>query len=258
MDRFAAEGGERHQNRDGWGIMFAEGRDAHLFREAAPASDSLLDRFVREHEDPSPNVIAHVRRASRGKVSLANTHPFRRVRAGRAHHFAHNGTLKNLKSITEASTLSADCIGDTDSELAFLVLLERFAKTAPDVADMNSRFAVFTEFARCMARLGTANILFFDSHALYVHADQRVWETESGLIGPQPPGLHMMQAEPGAIGFHHSCVAGEFACLSARLVMFASVPLSDQGWTPMPRGVSMLVHAGEIVARTDAATDDIS
>ena len=40
LSAFAAEGGERHVNRDGWGIVFAEKRDAHVFREAAPAANS--------------------------------------------------------------------------------------------------------------------------------------------------------------------------------------------------------------------------
>ena len=38
LDLFAAEGGEKHRNRDGWGILFAQDRDAYLFREPNPAA----------------------------------------------------------------------------------------------------------------------------------------------------------------------------------------------------------------------------
>ena len=83
LDRFAAEGGERHRNRDGWGIMFAENRDAHVFREAEPAANSALTRMVIERDIACRHLIAHVRRASKGHPQLANTHPFSRVQAGR-------------------------------------------------------------------------------------------------------------------------------------------------------------------------------
>ena len=73
IDAFAAEGGERHLNRDGWGIMFAEERDAHVFREASPAARSPLARMVVEREVACRHLIAHVRRASRGRPLLASS-----------------------------------------------------------------------------------------------------------------------------------------------------------------------------------------
>jgi glutamine amidotransferase len=250
MGRFAAEGGERHQNRDGWGIMFADGHDGHLFREAAPASDSLLDRFVREHESPSDAVIAHVRRASHGTSILANTHPFRRVRSGYAQHFAHNGSLADLESMPEARSLRAECVGETDSELAFLILLGRLGKAAPCVSEISRRFDVFTEFAREMSCLGTANFLYFDGYALYVFADQRVWETDAGLTAPQPPGLHMLRYKAGKVGAKHRFAAGTLSDIADGLILFASVPLNERGWLPIIRGTSLVVRNGEVLARS--------
>ena len=40
LDLFAAEGGEKHRNRDGWGILIAQDRDAYLFREPTAAATS--------------------------------------------------------------------------------------------------------------------------------------------------------------------------------------------------------------------------
>ncbi len=131
LERFAAEGGERRQNRDGWGVVFSDGRDGHYFRQPLAASDSPLDRFVRRHAGPHLLALAHVRRASHGGRVLANTHSFRRVRHGRVQHFAHNGTLGGIEKLPEATRLAGERVGDTDSELAFVLLLERRAHRAP-------------------------------------------------------------------------------------------------------------------------------
>ena len=108
LDAFAREGGERNLNRDGWGIMIAEDRDAHVFREAAPASHSALAKMVFEREFASRNVLAHVRRASQGGSRLANTHPFTRVHSGKTQHFAHNGDLDGIATLGEAQSLLKD------------------------------------------------------------------------------------------------------------------------------------------------------
>src|SRR5205085_2616262 len=65
--------------------------------------------------------IAHVRRRTRGKVSLANTHPFVRELWGRTFTFAHNGTVKCVR---RRPLERFKPIGNTDSEYAFCVMLE--------------------------------------------------------------------------------------------------------------------------------------
>ena len=100
---FAKHGGGEFRNRDGWGIMFAQERDAFLFREPAAAKESALERLVAKHPPPARLVTAHIRLATAGGASLANTHPFRRTRSGRVLHFAHNGSLPNLKTRFAAS-----------------------------------------------------------------------------------------------------------------------------------------------------------
>lgn len=249
LDSFAREGGERHRNRDGWGIVFAEGRDAHYFREPAPAASSPLDRFVREHAAPHHTVLAHVRRASVGGRTLANTHPFRRVRGGRPHHFAHNGTLHRIDRHPEAMPLLAQRVGDTDSELAFLLLLERLDRAAPDPDDPEARFAVFRDFAAEMAALGPANLILFDGETLFVHADRRVHETPQGPTPPQPPGLHILRSVSGSLGRQHDCTGARLEQLPEHVVVFASVPLSDAAWAPMAAGTSVAVREGHIVAQ---------
>lgn len=248
LDRFAAEGGERHQNRDGWGIVFSDGRDAHWFREAEPAADSPLDRFVRAHAAPHLLALAHVRRSSQGARSLANTHPFRRVLHGRVQHFAHNGTLHGLAALPEAAPLLSECVGETDSELAFLLLLARLHAQAPDGRDPDARLRVFRAFCRDMAALGPANFIWLDGDTLYVHADRRRYETSSGLSAPRAPGLHMLRSHAHALRGRHDCVGASIEAMSEHMVLFASLPLSRGPWQPLAQGTVLAVTRGQPIA----------
>ena len=245
LDLFAAEGGEKQRNRDGWGIVFAEDRDAHVYREAEPAADSALARMVIERHIPTRHLMAHVRRASKGSLHIANTHPFTRVEDGRAHHFAHNGTLHGIDDL--APELREACVGDTDSEFAFLFLLKSLADLGPD--ETNSRFDRFAEFCQQMSRLGSANFLYFDGTTLFAHAHKRVYETETGL--PRPPGLHIRHFanEPERDSWRSA--GAHIADLHDETVLLASVPLNTQGWQPLAEGEVLALRNGAILRRGD-------
>ncbi len=104
-------------HRDGWGIAtFREGKPYYVGRSTNAA---FRDKFFSEAIETAkalrpPNIlIAHVRAASSGGVSIENTHPF--IVEGLV--FAHNGTVKGLGSDAKGRQK-----GQTDSErLAFLV-----------------------------------------------------------------------------------------------------------------------------------------
>ncbi|WP_095010874.1 class II glutamine amidotransferase [Tsuneonella mangrovi] len=251
LDSFAAEGGEKHRNRDGWGILFAEDRDAHVFREAAPAADSELARMVVRREIPTRTLLAHVRRASRGQPRLANTHPFTRVRGGRLHAFAHNGDLPGIEGCRGASAVVGDRVGETDSELVFLLLLDRLDAlgSAPAVAE---RFDVFARLAAEMRELGSSNFLFFDGDCLFVHADRRRYETADGLTEPREPGLNIRRFEKHEHGREWRCNGAILDEVSEDTILFASVPLDQGEWEPLPRGTALALKGGEIVDRRPA------
>ncbi|WP_322867539.1 class II glutamine amidotransferase [Aquicoccus sp. G2-2] len=250
LDRFAQEGGERHRNRDGWGMMFAEERDAHVFREASPASDSPLAKMVVERDIPCRHLIAHVRRASRGKPHLANTHPFTRVHAGRAHHFAHNGTLRALDE--RAGDLRANCVGDTDSELAFLILMRALEDVPHGPEATEQRFHIFARFSADMAQLGSANFVFFDGETLFAHAHKRIYETETGLTPPKPPGLSIrhLGREPKTAHWHGP--GAHIRDLPRETILLASVPLNDEGWAPLPEGCVLALRDGVLLHQQGA------
>ena len=89
----AARGSLTSSTHDGWGVAFYQGPDVALFREPAAAADSALVRHLESHGPPTQLAVSHIRHATRGSVSLANTQPFVRELGGRTHVFAHNGDL---------------------------------------------------------------------------------------------------------------------------------------------------------------------
>jgi len=118
--------GFRHRgrrNRDGWGLAAIAAKEATIVKEPVNAEESATAATLPDR-DPlrAPLFIGHVRAASRGSVSRANTHPFTRPFGGGAFTFAHNGTLDVARL---KKTVGPDFTpeGQTDSELAMGALL---------------------------------------------------------------------------------------------------------------------------------------
>ena len=116
--------GECH--RSGWGIgYFVDGRPVRV-RSTRPAGDD--PKYLEAARAAvSITIIGHVRQASVGAVSEANTHPFVHGRSL----FCHNGTVQGfgtnpepLKRLIPAH-LRDRIEGETDSEHLFHVLLGR-------------------------------------------------------------------------------------------------------------------------------------
>src|SRR5262245_52775655 len=118
----ALRGGLKGPHADGWGLALYDGRAARVFLEPEPASHSELARYVRENPIKTLLAVAHVRRRTRGRATLRNTHPFVRELWGRCFVFAHNGTVRDARRHKLGRFRP---IGETDSEHAFCALLSR-------------------------------------------------------------------------------------------------------------------------------------
>jgi predicted glutamine amidotransferase len=114
--------GKSHAN--GWGLATYEDHEPHVERQAWAAyhGEHFRRAAARVYAE---TVIAHVRRATVGEVTLANTHPF----VWRRWVFAHNGTVPNFDQV---SALMRGAMteehrgairGTTDSEHVFRLLL---------------------------------------------------------------------------------------------------------------------------------------
>jgi glutamine amidotransferase len=81
------------EHKDGFGIGFFEDKGVRLFVDHHSARQSPVAELVKGYPIHSENVIAHIRKATQGRVALENTHPFQRELWGRYWVFAHNGNL---------------------------------------------------------------------------------------------------------------------------------------------------------------------
>lgn len=247
LQRFAARGGLDGRTLDGWGLAFYDGRDVRLFREPEPARDSAWLPFIEQRRVPSTLVLSHIRHATQGPVSLANTQPFIREIAGRVHCFAHNGKLKDIEAAYGTGLRRFKAVGATDSEIAACLLFERIADLWSTAAPptLGARLAVVRDFAAEMRCLGPANFLYADSETVFAHGHRRT--QANGTISP--PGLWQLQrrcevdhdALPAAgIDVSHGAERQE-------LVLLASVPLTEENWRPLGEGDVLAIQNGGIV-----------
>ncbi|MHB1666700.1 MAG: class II glutamine amidotransferase [Thiomonas sp.] len=256
---FATHGAPvRGGNPDGWGAAYFDGPEAHVLREPLPAVRSAFARVLEDHDFHSTLVLAHVRRASRGPVALANTQPFSRELAGHRHVFAHNGDLPDIQSRwpLESGGLQAcwQPIGQTDSEHVFCQLLRQLAplwRAADGVPGVAARLDVVTAFAARLRPIGPANFLYSDGDVLFAHSHRR--HQADGSI--RPPGLHLLRRRAAGVQLH------EARGLQVRtrhhevhaLAMLASVPLGVGHWQPLAEGRVVALRAGEVIASTGEA-----
>lgn len=240
----------RHRtSADGWGVAFYDGSDVRLYKEPEPAAESIWLDFIQRRRMSASLIVAHIRHATRGGRLLANTQPFSRELGGRVHVFAHNGRLDTIDRDHAGSWSRYRPIGETDSEIAFCILLERLAPLwAGGIPSLDDRLALFARFAGEMRALGPANFLYSDGDTLFVHAHRRM----QGNGGIAPPGLWRLarrcDCDPDIPASEHVKSDRD----GQEVMLFASVPLSDEPWIPLAEGDVLAVRHGrlcEVAAR---------
>lgn len=248
LNEFARHGGETGPHADGWGIAFYDGRDVNLIRESAAAARSELMSTLRHQTVTSEIVIAHIRQASQGPVSLCNTHPFRRELAGRVHVFAHNGHWPRLKAQSSFNfNRSLSPIGETDSEYAFCILMQRISELwlHSDAAPaLSERIEVISAFAREMSAFGPANFLYSDGDALFVHADVRTQANGQRAA----PALHFTSVACNyGMGFSELTNVEFQSERTQQVTLVSTLPLRERGWRPMSQGQLLVAQGGKVV-----------
>ena len=223
------------EHKDGFGIAFFEDRGLRLFVDHSSARESPIAELVKRYPIKSGNVIAHIRKATQGRVALQNTHPYMRELWGRYWVLAHNGDLKNFHPRLHGAFRP---VGDTDSERALCWLMQELAKAhaaVPTVAELTRTLAELLPLA---AAHGAFNLLLSNGQALWAHGSTR---------------LHWLQrAHP----FSHARLADEdlsvdFAALTTptdRVVVVATEPLTaGEAWHAMvPGELRVFVHGAAL------------
>ncbi|WP_295956956.1 class II glutamine amidotransferase [Rhodoferax sp.] len=170
---FSARGGQTGEHADGWGIAFHERTGCRVFIDDGRASDSALADFVRSYPIKSKSVLAHIRKATQGAVTLSNCHPFQREWLGQHWVFCHNGDLKNYHPNLRGNYLP---VGTTDSEKAFCWMLQELRSAFKGACPPSWKQVapVLAELSRRIASHGTFNFLLSNGEAMYAHCSTQL------------------------------------------------------------------------------------
>ena len=212
------------EHKDGFGIGFFEGKGVRLFVDERSARASPVAELVKTFPIRSNQVIAHIRKATQGRVALENTHPFVRELWGRYWVFAHNGDLKDFRPRLHGQFRP---VGDTDSEHAFCWLMQELAKAHAGVPAVDELSCTLRELLPQLHRHGTFNMLLSNGQALWAHNSTRLhW-----LVRQHPFGAASLRDDDVTVDFAHVTTPQD------RVAVIATEPLTDdEPWTAFAPG----------------------
>ena len=163
---FCQRGGRTDEHADGWGISFFEGKGLRHFVDHESAVNSPVAELIRRYPIKSKNIVAHVRKATQGEISLENAHPFVRELWGRNWVFAHNGDLKNYHPTLHGQFRP---VGTTDSERAFCWLMQEIAKSHAGVPSVAELTLTLKDLIPQISHHGTFNFVLSNGDAMWAH-----------------------------------------------------------------------------------------
>ncbi|MEA5578760.1 class II glutamine amidotransferase [Anabaena sp. UHCC 0451] len=233
FEGFSARGGKTDEHRDGWGITFFEGKGCRIFLDAKPSIDSPLAELVRRYPIHSTHVIAHIRKATQGKIALENCHPFRRELWGRYWVFAHNGNLPDFHPENHGVFQP---VGDTDSEKAFCLILNTLRNNFPEgKPPLHLLYPVLSEITAELNSVGIFNYLLSDGEHFFTHCSTKLCY----IIRQAPFAAAHLIDEEMTVDF------SELTTPSDRVAVIATTPLTDnEVWTQIQPGEILIFQDG--------------
>jgi predicted glutamine amidotransferase len=212
------------EHKDGFGVAFFEGRGTRCFVDHQSARASPVAAMIKSYPIKSDNVIAHIRKATQGRVALENTHPFVRELWGRYWVFAHNGDLKDFEPRLHAAFKP---VGDTDSERAFCWLMQELAKAHAAVPSVPELTATLRELSATVARHGTFNFMLSNGEALWAHCSTSLHY----LVRQHPFAPAALQDDDLSIDFSQHTTPTD------RVAIVVTEPLTrNEVWVPFDPG----------------------
>lgn len=230
---FSQRAGITSDHSDGFGIAFFEDKACRLFVDNQSAVESPIAELVRNYPIKSRNVIAHIRKATQGKINLENSHPFSRELWGRQWIFAHNGDLKDF--LPELSGRFTP-VGNTDSERAFCYLLDQLVKHfGYDEPKLDQVFDLLAEISPSIAEHGTFNFCLSNGQALFTYATTKLhWLVRKYPF--KPAQLIDIEVE---VDF------SQVTTLEDRVAVITTEPLTqNEEWTAFQEGEMILFRDG--------------
>ncbi|WP_416461518.1 class II glutamine amidotransferase [Rubrivivax gelatinosus] len=221
------------EHKDGFGIGFFEERGLRHFIDHHGARSSPVAELVKRYPIKSLNVVAHIRKATQGRVALENTHPFVRELWGRYWVCAHNGDLKDFAPRLHGAFRP---VGDTDSERAFCWLMQELDKAHADLPSIDELSCTLAELLPQPARHGTFNLLLSNGQALWAHGSTKLHSLERR----HPFGAATLADEDLTVDFAALTQPGD------RVAIVATEPLTaGEPWSAFAPGELRVFVDGE-------------
>ena len=221
---------QSRRDPDGTGIGYfgADGRPRIDKRPIAAFADRAFAREAREVR--SETFVAHVRDATTGGLTAANTHPFEH--GGRL--FAHNGVIEDLPKLEARLGSRLGLVaGDTDSERFFALTTMEIERHDGEVA---AGLAAAARWVAQELRLFALNVILITRDELWA------------LRYPETQGLYLLERAAGAAApLEHASDARTIHVRSGDLadspaVVIASEPMDeDPGWRQLQSGELLYV-----------------
>jgi predicted glutamine amidotransferase len=230
---FHQRGGRTGDHADGFGVAFFEGPGCRMFVDARPAVNSPVAELIANYPIRSQNVIAHIRKATKGEVALVNTHPFMRELWGRYWIFAHNGTLENFHPDFGNHYRP---VGTTDSEQALCYLLDtlrlRYPEGQPPLPELYGTMATLSTE---IARYGRFNYILSNGDYLFAHCTDNL----TYVLRHAPFVTAHLKDQDIEVDF------SEVTTPMDRIAVIATEPLTDnETWARFAPGQLLAFHDG--------------
>ena len=234
---------------DGWGIACYPGGEpwASVLKEASPAQGSLRSALVSTWERLESSIfLVHIRNATWGAITEANTQPFHRPWGRRDWVFGHSGSL--VQRLARKNRFEP--VGSTDSEEIFCELLARTAeREARSIGDLPPELLL--SWLSELNQFGALTLAITDGLDLAVYADRK----GEGAI-------HLWELLPphGEIAFGDQALTVDLTrrgIRSRKGIMVSSDPLPGRGelapvWRQLEPGSLIVLREGAVRAELKA------
>ncbi|POY43860.1 class II glutamine amidotransferase [Avibacterium gallinarum] len=235
FEGFRRRAGLTDSHSDGFGIAFFEGKGVRIFRDNQAGHSSPIADCVKQYHIKSFNVIAHIRKATQGEVTIENTHPFIREIWGENWVFAHNG---NLTSFPDMSESFCQPIGSTDSEAAFCYMAEQLKNRFRKKPTEEQIFQVIQEIAKELTQGGTFNFILSNGEWMIAHCSTNLHY----ITRKAPFGTAQRIDDDGVIDFRQHTTEKD------KVTIITTFPLTkDEIWTKMEHGGFVFFKDGDKV-----------
>lgn len=165
-------------HKDGWGMVFyANGKIGKVTkREKDAYIDPEFPRAAARVSGAVPDVImVHLRKASVGKKSPPNTHPF----VYGPYSLCHNGSIKNSEKIEVLEPMTEFVKGTTDTELFFFRFMAKIGARPRSASMLRKKFIGEIKAVRKAHDYTCLNMFFTDGRTILALRD---FNTQNDLV----------------------------------------------------------------------------